>query len=76
MMAFFDYNARNVDGRQFRYPEFPEHYVYEKKDRKWKRSGSPARKERRSAACCSASLPGGALLPAPSPDRPAGPDQL
>ncbi|OXV09592.1 hypothetical protein Egran_02645 [Elaphomyces granulatus] len=36
LMAFFDYNARNVDGRQFRYPEFPEHYVYEKKDGKWK----------------------------------------
>jgi hypothetical protein len=63
-MAFFEYNARNVDGRQFRYPEFPEHYVYEK-DRK-------ARRERRSAACSSATPPGGALLPAPSHDRLGG----
>jgi hypothetical protein len=35
LIAFFDYNARHPDGRQYRYPDFPEHYVYDKKKRRW-----------------------------------------
>lgn len=28
LMAFFDYNAKHLDGQQWLYQEFPAHYVY------------------------------------------------
>jgi len=28
LLAFFKYNSENVDGRQYLYHEFPEHFVY------------------------------------------------
>ena len=31
LLAFFNYNSENVDGRGYLYHEFPEHYVYERK---------------------------------------------
>ena len=36
LLAFFNYNSENVDGRGYLYHEFPEHYVYERKVG-WKR---------------------------------------
>ena len=45
LIAFFDYNARHLDGRQYRYPDFP---VYNKKKR-----ATPGSSKRRSAACFS-----------------------
>lgn len=36
LTAFFQYNAENADGRQHLYQDFPTHYVYVGKDRKWK----------------------------------------
>jgi hypothetical protein len=35
LMAFFAYNARHPHGGQYRYPEFPEHFVYDKPTRAW-----------------------------------------
>ena len=35
LTAFFKYNDSNVDGRQYLYQEFPEHYVYNKRERWW-----------------------------------------
>ena len=40
LLAFFDYNARNPDGRRYRYPEFPEHYTYDKRKRAWHPRGA------------------------------------
>ncbi|CEI95748.1 hypothetical protein RMCBS344292_09927 [Rhizopus microsporus] len=34
-MAFFDYNARNEDGRQYLYQEFPQHFAFDKRRKKW-----------------------------------------
>ena len=31
LMGFFSYNAQNQHGRQFRYYEFPEHFVWVRK---------------------------------------------
>ena len=36
LMAFFDYNSTNEESRRYLYQEFPEHYVYLRKDRRWK----------------------------------------
>lgn len=36
LMAFFDYNDANEESRQYFYQEFPEHYVYLKKEHRWK----------------------------------------
>jgi len=36
LLAFFNYNSENVDGRAYLYHEFPEHYVNERKVG-WKR---------------------------------------
>ncbi|KAG1469845.1 hypothetical protein G6F56_003027 [Rhizopus delemar] len=36
LMAWFDYNRSNSDGREFLYQEFPEHYVYDRNLRNWK----------------------------------------
>ena len=35
LMAFFQYNLLNTDGRQYLYQEFPVHYVYDKPRRRW-----------------------------------------
>ena len=35
LMAFFDYNAKSTDGRQWLYQEFPAHYVYNNQRRQW-----------------------------------------
>ena len=35
-IAFFDYNDANDESRQYLYQEFPEHYVYLQKERRWK----------------------------------------
>ena len=36
LMAFFDYNSTNEESRRYLYQEFPEHYVYSRKERQWK----------------------------------------
>lgn len=66
LLAFLDYNRQHTDGHQYRYPDFPEHIVY--KDHQWQ----PRKKGfaiGRMFQCR-----GGALLHAPAPDRPAGPE--
>ena len=35
LMAFFDYNALNSDGRQYLYQDFPTYYTYSASLRKW-----------------------------------------
>ena len=35
LMAFFDYNRDNTDGRQYLYQEFPVHFVYKKPRCQW-----------------------------------------
>ncbi|KAH0603160.1 uncharacterized protein H6S33_008164 [Morchella sextelata] len=37
LMAFFQYNAENVDGHPYLYQEFPTHFTYNKPTRKWSR---------------------------------------
>ena len=37
-MTFFEYNSAQQDGRGFLYQEFPEHYVYLQKEKRWKPS--------------------------------------
>jgi hypothetical protein len=39
LMAFFAYNARHPDAHQYRYPEFPEYFTYDKPTRSWHRRG-------------------------------------
>jgi hypothetical protein len=34
LLEFFRYNAQHADGRQYRYPDFPQHFVY--KEKKWR----------------------------------------
>ena len=36
LMAYFEYNARQEDGHQYLYQEFPIHFVYKAKDKEWK----------------------------------------
>ena len=36
LMAFFDYNSINKESPRYLYQEFPEHYVYLRKERRWK----------------------------------------
>ena len=36
LMAFFDYNAANEDGRHILYPDWPEFYVWDPKTHTWK----------------------------------------
>lgn len=36
LMAFFEYNNTNEESRRYLYQEFPEHYVYLRKERQWK----------------------------------------
>ena len=36
LMAFFEYNNTNEESRRYLYQEFPEHYVYLRKERRWK----------------------------------------
>ena len=36
LMAFFEYNNTNEESRRYLYQEFPEHYVYLWKERRWK----------------------------------------
>lgn len=36
LIEFFNYNRDNLDGRQFLYQEFPGHYVWLPKEKKWR----------------------------------------
>ena len=36
LMAWFEYNQRNVDGRSYLYQEFPEHFVFDNTNKVWK----------------------------------------
>ena len=57
LMAFFDYNARHPNGPKYRYPEFPEHFMYDQPTRSWHRRGG----SRRSAACSRRAPPRGSV---------------
>lgn len=35
LMTFFDYNTEHPDGRHLLYQEFPEHYVFDRKNKAW-----------------------------------------
>jgi hypothetical protein len=35
-MAYFDYNTKNEDGRQYLYQEFPTYFVFKPKEKEWK----------------------------------------
>ena len=37
LMAFFDYNTANEDGRNHLYHDFPQDYVFHSKEREWRR---------------------------------------
>ena len=37
LMAWFAYNLANEDGRQYLYQQFPEHFVFLEKEKRWKR---------------------------------------
>ena len=35
LTAYFKYNTEHADGRSILYPDFPAHYVYQRKERHW-----------------------------------------
>ena len=37
LMAWFAYNLANEDGRQYLYQQFPEHFVFREKEKRWQR---------------------------------------
>ena len=47
LLEFFKYNAEKEDGRQYLYQDFPAHFVFNPKTKKWK----PRQRDLRSAEC-------------------------